>query len=392
MQPAAAQGFVARRLVIPVAEHDGVPAHQHLTHLARWQWRIVPVADAQAYAGKGNPHRAQARGIARMGDVAVQVLGHRGDGHRRLALAIDLRKLVAKALHRALGILDIHRPAAVDDGLDIVAVGVTACVDQALDHGRRGEHGQAAQAFLCAQQGKDFVRVETAGLWHGVERGAGDVRQYVQPGAMRHRRGVQNRVRGGDLVDVGKIIECHRHQVVVRQHHALGPAGGAAGIEQPGEGVIGNFVDKGGRRGEQARVVRSGHIYYARQCAAAPGQRGDIVFAIGGDKAQPGAAVGDDVIELKRVQLGVDRHRDQSGLPAGEQGLDILRAVGHHQRNAVTGSKAALEQSAGEARHAQGQFAIACGDAGPQRQRRALREDARGAQQQGGKIDGRHAA
>ena len=43
----------------------------------------------------------------------------------------------------------------------------------------------------------------------------------------------------------------------------------------------------------------------------------------------------EDVRDLARVQLGIDRDHGQARMPAGEQQLDILGRVPHHESDAI---------------------------------------------------------
>jgi hypothetical protein len=94
-----------------------------------------------------------------------------------------------------------------------------AVLDQALDHGRRGEHRHAA---MRAQQLEDFRRLEAARFRRHVETAVGDVRQHVEARAVRHRRGVDDGVAGRDGIDVGEVVEDRRHQVALVSVTPLG--------------------------------------------------------------------------------------------------------------------------------------------------------------------------
>jgi hypothetical protein len=142
-----------------------------------------------------------------------------GDGHRRFALAVDLHHHIAEARQCRLAVGDVHRSAAIDDGLEAGQGIVVAVLDQALDHGRRGEHRHAA---MRAQQLEDFGRLEAARFRGDVESAVGDVRQHVEARAVGHRRRMDDGVAGCDGIDVGKVVEHRRHQVAVVSVTPLG--------------------------------------------------------------------------------------------------------------------------------------------------------------------------
>ena len=47
--------------------------------------------------------------------VAVMEFRQRGDRHRALALAVDLREAIAEQLHRCVKVRRIHRPATINE-------------------------------------------------------------------------------------------------------------------------------------------------------------------------------------------------------------------------------------------------------------------------------------
>ena len=128
---------------------------------------------------------------------------------------------------------------------------VAPTIDQPLDHGGRGEHRHARPG---GEQAEDLVRLEAAGFRHHVDAEPRHMRHHVEAGAVAHRRGVQDRVAGRDRVDLGQIGKARLRQHAMGQHRALRPAGGAGGVEQPGEIVAVARRDRHRVGGEQ-RVV-----------------------------------------------------------------------------------------------------------------------------------------
>ncbi len=91
------------------------------------------------------------------------------------------------------------------------------------------------------------------------------------------------------------------------------------------------------------------------------------------------------------MQLGVDRHRAQARVPAGEHQLDVLRAILHHQRDALAEYGAAalrepLRQSGRQARDARGEFGVAADRALAARERRQIRVGMRAAHEELGDV------
>ena len=129
--------------ILPVAGHDGLAAAGNLAGFANGNGRVLRIGDHDfdasiGLAGGGKP-LAPTRMLA-VGDIAFR---QRRNRHRRFAEAVDLREPRAKAVERGQRVLDIHRRAAPDQRADILRVRLRRTRHQALDHGRRGEHGDA---------------------------------------------------------------------------------------------------------------------------------------------------------------------------------------------------------------------------------------------------------
>jgi hypothetical protein len=203
---------------------------------------------------------------------------------------------------------------------------------------------------------EDLVRLEAARFGHHVARAGRDVRQHPQPRAMAHGRGVQDRVARHDAVEVGEIVQRHDGEVAVRQHGALGLAGGARGVEQPGEVRRRDVRHRHGLAEQLAMVGPAGldDVFQARRAGRLDG--GQVA---GGREADAGAGMIEDVAQFRRVQLGVHRHRGEPRMPAGEQHFDVFRHVAHDERHPLARLKReALRQPAGKPRHALGQTGI----------------------------------
>ena len=67
--------------------------------------------------------------MARMRGIGMRALVQRGDAHRALALAVDLGEPMAEHGMRAVEIGEVHRPAAIDDGLEAGMVGARGAPD-----------------------------------------------------------------------------------------------------------------------------------------------------------------------------------------------------------------------------------------------------------------------
>ena len=376
-EPAVAQRLRGRLRVAPVARHHRVAADDDLAGRADREIAAVAIDDAHFDERLRDADRLDPLRPARIGVVGEVRARERGDRHRRFALAVDLDEARAHRRQRAPDVLAVHRPAAVDDGLEAVARRAAGgdVVDEALHHRRRREQAEPADV---ARERDQLGRIEAARLGNDVARRARDEGQVVEPGAVRHRRGVDDRVGRIDIVDVDEVARGHRRQVAVRQHHALRPPGRPRGVEEPGE-VRGRARRDGDRLGAERGLVRrrSGH----EQRAQSARQRRDAVDEIVGHDHRGGLGVIDDVGDFLGVELGIDRHRGESGPPGRVQRLEIRRVVLHQQGDAVAGREAERAQMTREAGGAIGELAVAPERPPAVQQRRSIRMDARRARQ-----------
>lgn len=123
---------------------------------------------------------------------------------------------------------------------------------------------------------------------------------------------------------------------------ALRPAGGATGVEQPCC-VGGSVVDQSARRSPyESRPVGSGGHHGRLQGGHGADECLDIVgvFLVGDHHAR--CAVVEDVGDLLSVQSCIHRYGYETRMPDGEQGLEVLRPVAHHDGNSVAGHEPEL--------------------------------------------------
>ena len=193
---------------------------------------------------------------------------------------------------------------------------------------------------MLLDQAQHLRRLEAAALGNHVVGALGDEGQRVEARAVGERCRVQHAVVGRDWVEIGEIAQRHHHQVAVTDGGALGPARGAAGVEEPG-GVVGpgrvgavRVVAEHGAPVVRARDQRRSEARHLAAHALYP-----VCVALVGD-AEPGPRIAQDVGHLVRVQLGVDRDRDQARVPDAEQRFQIVRPVGHDDRHPVAGFEA----------------------------------------------------
>ena len=187
---------------------------------------------------------------------------------------------------------------------------------------------------MHARKLEDLGGVEPAACRDHLLRAAQDVRQRIEPRAVRHRRGMHDAVVHSDPVDVGEVAERHREQVAVRDHHALGLPGRAARVEQPSQVV--------GRRFGDRRAVIAGA---EPAILLAPGDNDPLcgrarAREVRRHEADARARVVEDVFGFLRMELRVDGYHREPRPPRRPEDLDVLGRVRHQQPDAVAGLEA----------------------------------------------------
>ena len=128
---------------------------------------------------------------------------------------------------------------------------------------------------------------------------------------------------------------------------ALGSTGGAARVEQPGR-IVRQAVDEQRRRRRREPVPPlTGSDHHRLQRSDGADQRLDVAGMVGVGHDNGRAAVVEDVGDLVAVKASVDRHGHETGVPDGEQRLEVLRPVAHQDGDAVTGRQAEFVTQAG---------------------------------------------
>ena len=186
---------------------------------------------------------------------------------------------------------------------------------------------------MLLDQAQHLRRLEAAALGNHVAGALGDEGQRVEARAVGERRCMQHAIVGRDLVEIGEVAQRHHQQVAVGDGGTLGPARGAAGVEEPG-GVVGAGCGGAFRVVPQhgTPVVRARHQQRSKARHLAAHALDPVCVALVGD-AEPGSRVAQDVGDLARMQLGVDRDRDQARVPDAEERLQIVRPVRHEDRH-----------------------------------------------------------
>lgn len=239
-----------------------------------------------------------------------------GDRHRALPLTIELVEARSEQLERLQQVTDIHRTATVIEGSKTrEAPARSGRTDQARDHGRRREEGEVPMAL----EGFEHRLWIESVMDHLVPAGQ-QMRQPVQARAMRQRGGMQLQVARLHPLDVGVVGVAHEEEIAMGQHRALRPAGGTAGIEDPGKIGRRDLGALHGSREGQRLAGRAAHQVELRRWTHRRQLVDQSVEQRLTGEHRLRAAVADDVRDLLAVQLGVDRHdtgvrRVQSRLP-----------------------------------------------------------------------------
>ena len=385
MQPAVGERLRRGFRVAPVAAHNGRSAHQDLADFACGQRQVAGAGDAHVDARLRATDRHDARIVTARHRVGEQRAVHCGNGHRRLALAVDLREARPERHECGLAVFAVHRPAAIDDAFQMVEPHPRQLrrVDQALHHRRRREE---ERALPHVDEVHDFRRVETARGGDDADRAARDVRNQVEARAVRQRRRMQDGVAGFDALDVREKALRHREQVAVRDLDALGPARRAARVEEPRR-IVRCHRQRFGERLVHHQPVVIVTVEADRGCSAAFHRCQRVLPRII-DKGRTRAAVREHEREFLRVQFRVDRHRDQPGPPAREQRFDVLRGVARNERDTVAGLQPRGPHARGQTGGTHGKCGVVVQDPIANRDRRQVRPVPRSAHEQAREITG----
>jgi hypothetical protein len=191
------------------------------------------------------------------------------------------------------------------------------------------------------------------GREHGLRpelrhRQAGAAHQALadQPAQPRHMEQRRHQQRHGfrRVVQLRAAGHAGSPEVGVREHHALGAAGGAAGVEQRGQGVAPCTAVFAGR----VAGCRSGQGLQVQRCHAAGrqalGQRG-----VG--QQQRRFAVRQRIGQFGAAPAGVERAGHRTQPPAGQDGAHQPIVVGRQHGHAIARADAPRSQRAGLAGH-----------------------------------------
>jgi hypothetical protein len=149
-------------------------ANANLANLAHRDRPVFFVQHLHLQSLKGSAHRSQTQGMAWMLGIAVHVFGAHGDGHGRLTLAINLHKPRTKSGQGRFNIGHIHGATPVNDGFQSREQIVTWGLDQTLEHGGCGKHGDA---LPMSPQIKQLLRIKATGFRDHIASTAGQMGQ-----------------------------------------------------------------------------------------------------------------------------------------------------------------------------------------------------------------------
>ncbi len=182
---------------------------------------------------------------------------------------------------------------------------------------------------------------------------------------------MQDCVPGRDGLDIGEKAKTHCLQVAMREHRALRSASRATGVEQPCRIGAGDGLGRvAGGAGKKPSIIFAAELDDAFQRGCLTRCRAECCSAGGVGECPPRARMLHHVGELERMELAVDRHRTQSGVPARKQCFNIFSAVARHQRRAITDAQAGAEERARQPGHTRGERTVAMAHAAPDGDRR----------------------
>ena len=220
---------------------------------------------------------------------------------------------------------------------------------------------------------RDAVVLDGRETSFGIERGHEAAAAAPHHQRIDHCR-ICNVKHGGGVQPHPIAIDGQRHravhgvgiQILVGQHHALGPARGPAGVEQCCHIAVvrRGLFRRGWRRSRQARFV----VRQARGASGVPGKQIPQLWQASAQRRrdaretvvydqQARARIREAEGDLGGVPSDVDGHDYRARQRHGMVQLEIAQRVQHQHRDAVARLDAQIAQRIGYARHAIGEFA-----------------------------------
>ena len=273
---------------------------------------------------------------------------------RQFGHAVSLGELdMRQGLHRAHQHRVADHRGAVGDPLQgrQVVIAERRMIDEHLDHGRHQQH--IGYAFFL-DRGRNAVGRKTLDHDVGAARQQHRIHRSAV-GEVKHRCRMQID-RGARPQPFTERVKRVGHQVAMAQHHALGTAGGAAGVEDTGEIVT---LAHGVRDGLALRDQRFVVLHAGGRLAVIGIDQLEARVGLGQGRADRcerlvdeqdlRAAIAHRVLVFQRAPADIERHDDGAGPADGEIELEIAVGVQRQHRNAIAVLGAESADSGGEA-------------------------------------------
>ena len=247
VQPAAGEGLGGLLGQVVVALHHQRGAHAELAGLPGGNGLVVVVEQRHVHPRRRAPAGGETLGLRQV----VLGLLHVRQRHRRLGLAEVLVEDVAPLLDALAQARRAHRRGAVEDRLQARQIRGRRArrIEQRVDH-HRHQHGRGDAVLL--DHVEEEIRREAA---RHVERAAAlQHRDEEGRGRVRERRAHQHAQLLGEL-PLGHLQHRQVGAAARGRHHALGLAGGAAGVVDRAH-VVGADVGRHERRRRESRGER----------------------------------------------------------------------------------------------------------------------------------------
>ena len=283
-------------------------------------------------------------------------VGQVGNGHRRLALTVQLHQARTQFLHGATQILGQNRRTAIDQRVQrsVVVAIHGGRIDQPLHHDRCGKK-------IGDPVGLDRLQhtfgIERRRFQNNMGRCFADIGQGIEPTAMRERSRVQDHlIRAETGTHIGIEILGHSQQIAMSQHRTLRHARGAGCVEEPGDilridlghDIACRFALQQGLVGQDIGMKRlhPDVVRYPRQAIA---DRGNGLAKRIGSNDGPSLGVVDDIGHLAGMEAKIERDNTEAGLKTAENRLQHFGAVVHQYRHPVAICKAQATQGPSQA-------------------------------------------
>ena len=197
---------------VPIADHDGVAAHDDLADLAGRQRPVLAVDNRYLDPRSRWAHRSHPLLVAGFDRRCQQRLRHRGDGAGTFALAVSVPEARAQDFVTRLQVGGVDRRGPEKQRPDVLDFGVreSGMANETAETSRRRKQSRRTvqREKIC-----NFGGVESPARGQDLMRRLGDMRQAEESRGVRLRGKMEKTILRGQEIDVRQVTDGHRRRL-----------------------------------------------------------------------------------------------------------------------------------------------------------------------------------